>query len=316
VKLFLRDEVFDRGGTELLGFFAAVWDGRHAVALEEQGHQFGRWLGARSSEDQEYVKLAIQTSYGSLSKVVVDVARTNVSDWDSDVVSIQDALSLVRLPYRILVENNNSDRRFLMAIANDEQRNVLKNAERQRRIEFVQGGGLREVKRIIDEDIQNDRGRLKITFVIIDSDALLRGKMHRYATDVHDLCQQYKIPCHVLRRRSTENYLTKYSLERHLNNDPNKRGQREKLYEAFMKLRPHQRYHYHMKDGFKKPHHCRVFASVGVSDIDVLWRGWDWRESESIGYLFGSDVREHDLLREGAMRELGPLMRKLVAHLG
>lgn len=310
MKLFLRDEVFDRGGTDLLGFFQAVWEGRHAIALDEHGEQYGRWLGARSGEDQEFVNLAVQTSYGSLSKVVVDVACTNTSDWNNNVASVHDALALARLPYRILLENNNSDRRFLMAIADSNQRSVLEQAKESKNIDFVQGGGIEQIERLLNDDVQGDRARLKITFVLFDSDSEWIRRPSPSAKRVLHLCRTHDVPCHMLRRRSTENYLTLESLaEYQMQNHP-LHAHRNQVYSAFTRLSRLQRRHYHMKQGFRKPHGPE-FDSIKQTE-PFLSDGW----GNQIGEVFSrSSFRHHDLLHEGAMRELGPLMRKLIAHL-
>ncbi len=311
MKLFLHDQVFENGGTARIAFFHAVYESRHAVALDEGGKQFCRWLQDRSRDDREYVNEAIRISYSASSKVVLDVAHVSTSDWDNDIVSVQDAMSLIRLPYRILLENKGSDRRMLMAVANAEQRDFLKRAEQEKRLVFEQAGGIEEVEKFLLHDINHDRGRLKTTFVVIDSDAHWIRRPSDTARRVLRVCRDHRVPCHMLWRRSSENYLTLESLEEYKKQNHPHQAKREQLYSSFVRMTHLHRRHYHMKDGFKKSHGPE-FESIKQSEAELAL-GW----GPKIGEIFEQPCFRHcDLVRERAMRELGPFMRKLIAYIG
>lgn len=305
MKLFLRDEVFAHARTELLGFFQSAMDDRYFVEIDESGPSYQAWFANRSNQDREYILTAIAVSSHSSSLASIDIAAIGVSDWKNNVLSIRDGLDFVRLPYRIVVENSINDRRFLLAIATIQQRDVLKKAEEAHNIDFVLGGGINEILNQLRSDENNDLGKLRRTFVVVDGDALWRGKPSDVATDIRELCRRNHVPCHVLRRRSAENYLTIEALRAHAQYP----GRLQNIYQAFVNLRVPLRHHYHMKKGLRKDHGC-AFLTLGSADIDALRLGW----GTDIGKLF-DNVREHDLLRGGAMRELGPMMRKLIAHI-
>lgn len=306
MKLFLRDEIFASGRTELFGFFLAAIADHDFVELDEEGESYRQWLLRRSTEDREEIQAAIRIGAHSTSVARLQVGNVAHSDWKNNILSVTDALNFIRTPYHILVENSINDRRFVFAVANVQQRDVLRKAESAKNIVFENGGGINDVLKQLKRDAQDDYGKLRRTFVLVDGDALWRSRPSEIAKKIRKFCQEHSVPFHILRRRSAENYLTLQALH-----DYSQSRQRLHLInQAFSGLSPMQRYHYHMKEGFlKKTHGCQ-FLKLDRAELTALLHGW----GDSIGTAF-EKVSEHDLLCEGAMRELAPMMRKLIAHI-
>lgn len=317
MKLFLRDEVFRHSHLKLAPLFSAVLERRHRIEVDETGPLFKAWLGARSADDQEEVQAAIRSSREPLepARIVVEVAGSSTSSWSADppVVTVDDANALAWQPFRVLVENSTSDRAFLLSVASDEQRKLLEHAEKEGLLEFVQAGGIEQVTAQLKNNAARSPGRRFITFVFVDGDALWRGQPSSSARTVREECRKDDIPCHVLKRRSIENYLPPQSLQSWVTELGTRgRGDREPVLEAYRRMTRTQQWYFHLKSGFTKRHACRLYAAVSTRDLHLLKPGF----GHELSTLFiEGKVLNADLRREGALRELQPILAHLIALL-
>jgi hypothetical protein len=319
LKLVLRDEVFRASALKLAPLFTAALERRHRVEVDESGPLFRAWLAARSRDDRDEIQTAIDGSLEAEAReparTLIEVADEAESDWAviPPVITIDDALLVARAPFRVLVENSTSDRAFLLSVATVEQRRALERAEREGVLEFVQGGGIEQVTVQLITDAERSPGRRWSTFALVDGDALFHGRLSDSARGVRTVCQILGIACHVLKRRSIENYLTGASLRTWAEHREDAgRADRGRLVSAYLRMARTQRWYFHVKSGFSKRHACPLYASLSAEDIRALGRGF----GDRVGKLFDEGrVLNHDMRREGALRELQPVLEQLIALL-
>ena len=319
MKLFLRDEVFHHSHLKLGSLFSAALERAHRIELDDSGPLFQAWLKARSPEDRDEIQRVLDSSVEAEAReptrVVLEVANTSESSWTTSppVVTVADAATLAWQPFRVLVENATSDRAFFLSVANSEQRKVLERAEREKTLEFVQAGGIEQVTAQLRNDAARAPGRRCITFVFVDGDGLWHGQPSAPALTVRETCREVGVPCHVLKRRTIENYLPAPSLQAWAAERPNRgRTDRASLLSAYMRMTRARRWYFHLKGGFAKRHACRAYASVPQQDFFTLWAGFG---SELSLLFIEGKVLNSDLRREGALRELQPVLDHLIALL-
>ena len=139
-------------------------------------------------------------------------------------------------------------------------------------------------------------GRLLITFVLIDSDALCRGHHADPARRIKKLCRDARVSHHILRRRSAENYLTKGALYSYAYVKPTHQAKREPAVQALWRMKRAQRWYFHVKEGFKEIDRDALYASLNTDDRAALERGLGAEVSEL--FVDGS-IRRSELRSDG-----------------
>lgn len=149
----------------VLAICALGLDGRHAVvALERE-----RWdLWARGSFPAN-VADSLELVWSEGERVVSEGARVltvrvrpdTARRFTGDCLALDPstALGLLGRPLRVLLENGRNDRRFLLAFARQDQRERLRQAERQGWLVFETAGGITELK-VRAESVKEQLGRL------------------------------------------------------------------------------------------------------------------------------------------------------------
>ena len=161
-------------------------------------------------------------------------------------LALPDAIKLLARPFRIVVEDDDSDRAFLLAFCSDEQRGSQVERERDGYLEFRHGGGIDWIKVRADQ-LAQDPTAPYLHFILFDSDSLSPGNPSR-ASGLRRACAS--IPCDQLARRFMESYLPIQALTRWTFESRRTRPIRKPLFNAFCSLSDDQRHHYGMKHGF------------------------------------------------------------------
>lgn len=125
-----------------------------------------------------------------------------------DNISIVTALRLISIPFKIYVENARNDKNFINFFCKSENKaKFLEYCERNE-IEFVNGGGINELEKIISESDIN----VSYSFFVFDRDSLPFQEASKQSQSLEKICKDRKIKYHQLKRRCIENYLPKQSL--------------------------------------------------------------------------------------------------------
>ena len=238
-------------------------------------------LGLLAEEYRTLLELALEDAANRPLRTRIQVVDQPVSDWESDPpqLTLDDALGLLHRPLKLLVENKRNDRAFLEAVG-WRYAETLEQLEKQRRLEWTQGGGITEM--IEELKANKDPSWRQQTFAVFDSDALSPGCPSKESKDLLDRCLMAGVGCHQLRRRAAENYLPPTLLiewARSLHGESRKRSL--KTARAFDRLNPQQRYHYNMKKGHRGDarrgdrHPVRaLFASTDNGTAAILDEGF------------------------------------------
>ena len=123
-----------------------------------------------------------------------------------DDFSYEPAIALLLLldSVYIIVENSNSDKIFLEAIANAYKYDEIRNAIEQGWIKFdTEGGKGGIIRRIEFHQQKNFKPRL---FVLLDSDKEFPKDTHKAEKEEY-FCKENDVNCHILYKRAIENYI-------------------------------------------------------------------------------------------------------------
>jgi hypothetical protein len=225
-----------------------------------------------------------------------------------------DANDFLNRPLCLLVEDKLSDMGFLGKTLPQLWRNKWQRAVKRRWLEPEHGGGLTNMRRIIEEDVAHDTIRRLRLWALFDSDAVSPGKPSDASRLTKEACTALGLPFHQLERRMIENYIpqramrdwaTKVAYALKASSDKKRHHERaNKLLQRvdeYWALAPEQRHHQHLKDLLAelvdKPAKDRGFS--GPADV---WRG-------------DGDIDESDFLDDEWEQERTTLFRSLFGSL-
>jgi hypothetical protein len=121
---------------------------------------------------------------------------------------------LLHSPLCLKLENEIGDWYFLKRIVPSTWRRRWQQAEDQRWLKQEQGGGLTEIRRVLEEELQGDHFRRLRMWTMFDSDSRAPGEPDQEAQRTRAACEQIGVPFHMLERRMNENYLPGPTLRR------------------------------------------------------------------------------------------------------
>lgn len=133
MRVVLEPSLFEGSRiVELLTFLWIGLIGRHRIFVEETDNlAYQEFLGQLEpdlrDDWEETINACLSRDAMEPSFYEVSVARVSDSAWSNPPprLTIDDALTLLLAPYRILVENGINDRAFLLALSSPEQRKYL-----------------------------------------------------------------------------------------------------------------------------------------------------------------------------------------------
>lgn len=231
--------------------------------------------------------------------------------------TVDEAIEQLQRPFLLLVENEESDRSFIEAVATPQYRGRLARMFRRGWLVFRSRGGISGIKPMIAQTLKDFPGDGRRMFAVFDSDAPAPGKPHAQARKVVEACRQNGIVFRMLARRAIENYLTRGALTAWANTQSagvaELQSKIEALYGDWFGERPERRHHFEMKKGFD-----------GMVPRDPIYEGLPAAVEKDLSKGLGSDVakafgtgelREVDLRDEGAWDELSEMIESLVRRM-
>ena len=313
---------------DLLALFRLGFSGRHLLQPDPLlDSRVETWLHRQADVVASECRLALELGirqdarFPAANVLWVTDGTTASRKGCRIVLSLKDAVEFLQMPFRILVEDNISDRNFVLTVAQREMREILVNGERKNWITFEQGSGSGLIRRA--EKYGADQLEALRTWVLADSDALAPGLRSAQAKNVAKACGQ-NIPFHLLMRRAIENYLPLVALEHWAEHTPmpaSQRVGRKQRMRVLKILKPEQRHHYNMKEGFKgdanrsdKDDANALYEDVPLQSRRILADGFGM----DIAMLF--DAEKHPLpdfwlVADGSPSETSPMITRLLSLL-
>lgn len=313
--VIIRDEVFGTASPlALLAIFRLCFDERHILVTDPvfgigSTPSIDYWLLALPTELRHEVMLVLEqgpvaSSQRTNTAVRVIVGTMSESQFRGPIplLTLTDALLVLHLPLRILVENSRHDGEFLLRIAPPLWRKSFVQALERRWLEFENGGGISELTARVRRAAVDAREWMRL-WVMFDSDAREPGKPSQQSQLAAEACgartQPWPIPTHQLSRRAIENYLPIQALfmwadEHH---GPVKTQLRHAA-QSFHDLQTDQRAHYNMKNGLlgdvRQPRKSwyieRDSKILEDMDLSALYQGLPIEVRRALHSGFGDDV--------------------------
>lgn len=275
MRLILEDAVFSDDPAiqmDLLALFRLAHSGRHRVILAtEPCLAYDAWIDGLSQNLRELVEtirrvsLDVESRNPALiglritptSSLARDSSRDTIEPTRAEPsVPLEEALRLLHLPLRVIVEDSINDRAFLIAAARPEDREQLERAEREHWLSFENGGGLPGIDRLFAVNtpggLDTPLRRLR-AFLVYDSDRLAPNAASKRSDKLSEKCTDLGLVqprrYHQLHRRCIENYLPVQALTRWQQSSKG-RNDKPAVVQAWQRLDSPQKHHFNMKAGF------------------------------------------------------------------
>lgn len=321
--LFLLDDsIFTNGEAsfEVLGLLSLVSTShRHVVLVRQPDSEAYRgWLESLGASMRPRVaglfdgffRTSVQRVFGK-SVVVLAVGAS------SKDVSLTDAIALAKRPFRLYVENSRNDRRFIFAACTEPQRERFQRMEATGDLAFVNGGGITELKKQVEQDVANSNALHDYSWAMFDSDSLTPGAPSSQSSRVKESCDKLQMKHHQLVRRSIENYLPKTTLKGWIYKDrrPNDvQRRRGRAFQALAQLPPTMAHHYNMKAGIggdrqraDYPRGDTIYSGVASASVSDLEGGFGQDVSDAMQW----GLSESELKADGSWVELQQMISDL-----
>lgn len=247
----------------------------------------------------------------------VRVVPTGRERWERGYLNAEEALELLRMPLRLLVENHRTDLAFLKWLLPMTKREELEEALREGWIEVQHAGGLGEMTAIVEElatDPDQDRrkalARLRL-WVMFDRDSSPkdRSKPSEQSERLKELCTEagegdpWPLSHHQLGRRSIENYLPNEALKKWTTHgryrDTAAQVAKMKALRKMEASNPLARWQYNMKFGLlgdvskaTKDEVQEKKRFIRDDELDKLFHGLDEDTRQRLEKGFGNDIAE------------------------
>jgi hypothetical protein len=204
----------------------------------------------------------------------VHTASTPVTSED-DSFSLDDAVSYLRQPLQILLENSRNDGKFLELTLSliDAPIIIQLKAPRPAAV-YSHAGGKAEMLKLIEDafEVADRLGRVPPRiFAIVDSDAKYPGHITSETRRLTKLCLKFGVGVHVWTKRMIENYVSLEGLREYVRISPEKEGD----FRFFQQLTSDQLDHYPFKSGIQAEN--GVPSSLVDQEVR-LYEGLDWTE--------------------------------------
>jgi hypothetical protein len=306
----------------------------HAAAMgarytDLRTHLIARqWRDGLDANTVEAVALALEWSTKENAQrpsgVEVLVAARQDSAWSRLELTLADAVDLASRPFRVFVENAESDGRFLRAMLTPEEREWFDHLVEREWLLLQTAGGVTELKKCVAWAIETpsrcvraaalfDGDAVEAPMAEPEADAAFLARLHPNSRAALRCCRDAQagdaraFPHHVLRRRSIESYLPISTLERWAHRaSGTERARRQRLVRAFQAL-PH-RHRFHLKGGYAKdrPRNPPPSWLPRTGRRTVLEEGFGTAISECF-----DDARAQELAADGGFGELRPFLHAL-----
>jgi hypothetical protein len=318
----IEDEVFASPANrlDLLSVFQLGAQRRHWVQTDPlypmPGSALERWLESLSNEDiQSEVKMALkigleQDARSRSADISIRIGRYPHPRWTSSppLLPLDQALRFLQKPLRLLVENRHNDGAFIRAVAPSSVRKELEKALENDWIEIEHGGGA-DMKKRLEMVTPQEAMRL---WALSDSDAREPGHPSSFQETLRKLCQQQGVAHHLLQRRASENYLPVQALEAWVySGAKSHQSARRNTVKTFARLRPEQRHHYNMKEGFAGDRPAIPSLFDDCANHPHLQSGF----GGNIASRFHDPMQEDWLRKDGQHAEILSLVQSILRRL-
>jgi hypothetical protein len=293
------------------------------MVVNDQHPDYVAWRTTLTPEMRIKVDGAINAgmakSVSSPSSNVIHVIAGDGDDWNSNPprLCLATATDYLKFPFRLFVENSRADKAFILSFFAEPQLVRINEALKKGWLVVVHGGGLGDLLNQLREEMLAT-GFTKRSFVFFDSDARQPGIPSAQSKRLAEHCAENAISFYQLARRYIENYIPIQALQNWCNSQSGKkRNDLSQCLAALLALpSPEQRYHFHMKRGFRRDALDRSRTSgnlyTGVPNwiLSRLQEGF----GDSLSDLYQSGVvynREIFEERE-AVREMEPVVLNIL----
>ena len=297
MRVTLEAPLFDSNRVDPLDLLALLqlgYEGRHLMATDPlDDHRVESWLAARGRLEAEACSLALENGLLEQTRaprtpISVRVTSSSVPPRFAPgelVLSLADALVLLRSEFRVLVENNHSDRDFLLAIMPAEWKAKILDMESKGWLRFELGGGVTQMTETVRNMAGNHLERVS-TWVMFDSDALAPHRPGPNIPALVNLCTRL-VPFHCLERRAIENYIPLMALNHWADLPARDREVKLAKARALPQASRSQRAHYNMKYGFNGDANRADLNNVGT-----LFDGLPAASRQTLATGFGPQIAD------------------------
>jgi hypothetical protein len=306
----------------LVSFFNYALDERHRVEADLAHPAASAWLAEQSRGLQEEIRLAVDASVEAEARepahTRVIVGRFAATDFASRPtrIRLEDAGAFLEAPVSLLLEDQSTDRAFLLTMLTLEERRSLEKQAGRGYVRVDHGGGLGSMRTQVIERRQNPMTPHRL-WVLFDSEALRPNTPSAQSEALRTACGD--VPYYQLSRRQIESYIPGAALNAWAS-DVKRAAQRRRraVLNAFLSMRAEQRHHFNLKAGFARDAQ-RMDATAGDLYDDVP-DGDKARLANGFGAQISSlfqtgHVTEGDLRRDSGWTELRPVVQTLFAFL-
>lgn len=334
MRALLQESLFAPGAvpdTALIEILLYAQDGRHRVLVDEpRSDRVNAWMSRQSEELGAEVEWLLEASMREEvtdpSRLSIEIHADGTDDWNKEIplLSVQSARRFLRLPARILVENDINDKAFLLAVSNEEIAKLLCKWEKENWLSFDMAGGIEGMSARI-EALENDLLQQKRFVAIFDSDSLIPNRPSKTSEKVAKICENRNLHYHQLARRAIENYVPIPAIYQKVVKSSPRKWQvefrnRAGAYKS-MPLSEH-RHHFNVKKGFKQDaaRHdytmdvAEFYATVESVEIAKLERGLDPKLAD----VFSDNDQRIEpgwLAKDGSSVEIEAIVEKILSTL-
>ncbi len=295
MNVVLDAELFspERGDTMmLLALLHLGYQGRHHIVPDLiDDPRIESWLQARGDFGAQAARLAFEGGIREQTRAPNAPLTVRITSENSPpriaqsqlILSLSDAEIFLRAEFRVIVENDVSDRHFLLAMMRPEWRARILAMESNGWLRFEFGGGLTHMINLVTE-VRTSITEKSSVWVLFDSDSLAPQRHGPYVRELITACTDH-VPFHCLQRRAIENYIPYMALDYWTSHDDG-RSKRSK-FRALRDLTPLQQAHFNMKFGFKGDLDRNDLANVGA-----LYDGLTAEQRNELASGFGKNISE------------------------
>jgi hypothetical protein len=297
MKVILEAALFEPSRSDtlhLLGLLQLGYEGRHLLSTDplEDG-RVTQWLANRSRDESHSCQLAFEAGLREQSRLQsAGCVRVKPGTFRPHVegreltLCLSDALVFLRSAFQVLLEDNERDKSFVLAVAKVEWRERLMEMEKKGWLCFLHGGGITRMLETVGNASGDPCSGFRL-WVLFDSDSLAPGKPSAQATRLANRCGQ-KIAFHCLERRAVENYIPVLALKHWALRDANdhRRGpDMRRAVHAFCSMTLACRSHYNLKHGFQGDSQRDDRDNVGT-----LYDRLEPSTRQALDHGFGADI--------------------------
>jgi hypothetical protein len=269
VIVLLRGELFEGEETDDLALLRIFDEGRGRYKVRTKPAYrprsettFHRWLTRQTPRVQDQIRIVLERGLKETEfdipggEPTIIVERRSAPAWPDNLAKgqvklpLDKASDLLKRPLRLLLENGRNDWGFLNKVVPSDWRERWDRAIEGRWIEQENGGGITEMRKIIEHQISLDHARRVLTWVMFDCDGSKPGESSDDSRKARDACEQWCVAHHALVRRAIENYIPEETLRewarRRTRAD---RKEMQQRVEAYVAMREEERHYYNLKAG-------------------------------------------------------------------